>query len=221
MRFVLYSDKTVSQCLTALNERLQAPAAANRPALSGWIEKSGRFSIGLKTIVLGTFTRTTHLDGTIERENGSTVIRGSVPDGVAPTGQMIILLAMIAVGLLIMVQGKALLGIIAMIIGTAIYIPIRGDYENSDRLLMEVEKTLKADPKPPKNGAGAKKPAVTAVKKTQTTPTVKKPAATTVKKPPTSSITAKKPATPTVKKTQTTPAVSARKPAATTATTRR
>jgi hypothetical protein len=217
VRFVLYSDKTVSQCLSALNERIQAPAAANRPALSGWIEKGGRFSIGLKSVVLGTFTRTTHLEGTIERESGSSVIRGSVPDGVPPTAQIMILLGIIAVGILLIVQRNAILGVIAMIAAVGIYIPLRGDFENSDRLLMEVEKTLKADPKPPKSTA-----TTTTAKKVTTTTTAaapKKPTAptTTAAKKTTTTTTAaaKKPAAPAVKKTTTTPAVGAKKPVTT------
>jgi hypothetical protein len=196
VRFVLYSDKTVSQCLSALNERMQQPAAANRPALGGWVEKGGKFSISLKSVILGVFTRTTRLEGAIERDSGSTVIRGSVPDGVPPAGQIMILLTVIVIGLLIIAQGKALLGIIAVMASFAIYIPLRGDYENSDRLLIEVERTLKADPKPKKSTTNGSSTA----KKSST---------------PASASNAKKPAASAAKKTQTAPAVSARKPATT------
>jgi hypothetical protein len=185
VRFVLYSDKTVSQCMTALNERLQMSASANRPALGGWVEKGGRFSVTLSSVILGAFTRTTRLEGTVERENGGTVIRGSVPDGVPPKGQILIVSAVLLVGLLTIAQGTALFGIVAVLASIGFYITLRGDYENSDRLLMEVERTLKADPKPKRDAskktvsATPKKPTAPAAKKTTTS----KPAAGAAKKP--------------------------------------
>ncbi len=199
MRFVLYSDKSVSQCITAITERLQMPASNSRPALNGWVEKNGRFSISMSSVIIAHIGRTTRLEATIDRENGATVIRGSVADGVAPRGQIVILLAILMVGLLMVLQGSALLGLVAMLAAVVAYVTLRGDYENSDRLLMEVERTLKADPKPPKRDGVAKKPAaavraVTARKPAATTarpgassakPAARKPAAATSRKPAT------------------------------------
>jgi hypothetical protein len=199
VRFVLFTDKTVAQCNSAIHERLQAPSSASRPGLDGWVEKSGRFSLSLTTSVIGKFTRTTRLEAQVERESGQTVIRGNVPDGVGPQGQMIILIGMVLVSAMLLIQGQTVIGIIALAAGAVFYMSLRGDYENSDKLLMEVEKTLKASPKPPKaKPSGAVKPvavktAASTVKKpvsgkpaTSKAPAAKKPAASkpaAVKKP--------------------------------------
>jgi hypothetical protein len=37
-----------------------------------------------------------------------------------------------------------------LLFGLAAFIPMHGDYINSDVLLIEVERTMKASPKPPK-----------------------------------------------------------------------
>ena len=83
MRVELYTDKTVAQALTALNERMQAPGSPSRPALDGWVEKSGQFSLGMTCEVSSRFTRTTYLRGKLEREGSYTAIRGQVSSGAA------------------------------------------------------------------------------------------------------------------------------------------
>jgi hypothetical protein len=186
VRFTLFTDKTVAQCNSAINERLQAPATSSRPGLDGWVEKSGKFSLAMTTAVIGRFTRTTRLDAQVERESGQTVIRGTVADGVGPQGQIVILLGMVLVSIMLFVQGQTVLGIIALIAGFVLYMSFRGDYENSDRLLMEVEKTLKATPKPPKGKPSG------AIKTVAAKPAAAK--ATSVRKPTgAKSTTAKKP----------------------------
>ncbi len=150
MRFVLYTDKSIPQSTSALNERLHQPKTRSSPALDGWVEKNGRFSLALTTPVVAQFTRTTRLHAEIKRENGQTVIRGDVPDGAGPQGQVMVLIGIALVALFVLAQQQAVLAILAVLAGAALYIPMRGDYDNSDRLLLEVERTLKASPKAPK-----------------------------------------------------------------------
>ncbi|MEP7293329.1 MAG: hypothetical protein ABI835_16215, partial [Chloroflexota bacterium] len=87
MRFVLYSEKTVTQCMSAVNERMHAKETSTRPALDGWVEKSGTFSISLSAPVIGKFRRRTALTAKVERQSGITVIEGSVPSGASREGQ--------------------------------------------------------------------------------------------------------------------------------------
>jgi hypothetical protein len=87
LRFVLYTDKTVSECLTAINERMHAKATSARPALDGWVEKGGAFALTVSAPVIGKFARRTTLKGQIEREDGLTILRGNVPGGVPRQGQ--------------------------------------------------------------------------------------------------------------------------------------
>ncbi len=161
MRFTLYTDKTTPQCVSALNERLHQPATSSRPALDGVTEKSGRFSLALTAPVVGKFTRTTRLDAQLERESGLTVIRGSVPDGAGPQGQVLVLIGLALVALVILIQGQLVLAIFTLLAGGVVLIPLKGDFENGDRLLIEVEKTLKASPKPPKPAPAGTTRAVT------------------------------------------------------------
>jgi hypothetical protein len=150
LRFVLYTDKTVAQCLAAVNERLQQPPTKSRPELDGWVEKKGRFAISIHSPVVAAFKRRTTLEAVLEREAGFTVIRGSVPDGAPPAGQIIVLVALLLLAAFFALQGQAVLAIFVGLAGPAAYIFLRGDYENGDRLLLEVERALKATPKPPK-----------------------------------------------------------------------
>lgn len=151
--------------MTALNERLQAP----RAPISGWAEKkSGRFSISVTTRLLAVLPlqRVTRLDAECVRESGLTVIRGSVSEGVAPRVQPYILLATVGVSLalLLVEQIAAALGVLA--VGGLLYLTVRADWLNSDKLLLEVERTLKASPKRPK--PPEKAPAATAKAPTTT-----------------------------------------------------
>lgn len=154
MRFTLFTDKTVSQCMRALNERLQAKPTKTRPELEGWIEKGGAFSLAITSKVAGRFPRTTRLTARTSRESGVTVVRGFVPDGVSPYWlRLLLVMLLLIVGTLVLI-GKPMLGVVTFLFGGLAYIPLRGDYINSDRLLIEVEKTLKATPKPPKGWDG-------------------------------------------------------------------
>ena len=151
MRFELYTDKTVKQCLSAVNDRLQAKSTSRRPDLDGWIEKGGRFSLAVSTRVARRFKRKTRLHASVEREDGTTVIRGAVPSGVDKQGQAVIFGALLVIGLLILSGGDAMLAIFAVGIGAALYVPLRGDLENSEVLMKELKKTLKAKENPPKS----------------------------------------------------------------------
>jgi len=150
MHFVLYTSKTVSQCVRDMTERMQAKPTKTRPELKGYIEKSGIFAIALTAPVIGPIKRTTRLKASAERERGTTIIKGYVSDGISPYWARILFLVMSVVVVLMILAGRPELALITVIFGAIIYIPLRGDYINSDVLLIEVEKTLKASPKPPK-----------------------------------------------------------------------
>ncbi|MBI5671234.1 MAG: hypothetical protein HZC41_24825 [Chloroflexi bacterium] len=149
MHFTYYTDKTVAQCMSALNERLQQKGTASRPGLEGWVEKNGNFSMAVTTKVLKRFPRTTRLQAKAERLGSVTVIKGSVADGVTPKEQVVIVGALALVGLFIISTGNLLPGLIAIAAGVLLNIPLMGDHQNSDYLTSELQKTLKAKTTPP------------------------------------------------------------------------
>jgi hypothetical protein len=155
LRFVLYTDKSVSQCMTALNARMQAKASGSRGALDGWVEKNGRFSLSTSSTVARRFRRKTHLQATATRDDGFTVIRGYVPDGVSREGQAVIYGALLLVGVVMVASGFLLPALIAVFATGALYIPLTGDRTNSSVLLGEVQRTLGAKASPPKKTARA------------------------------------------------------------------
>ncbi len=157
LRFVLYTQKTPAQCMSAINERLQLPPSKSRPDLSGWVEKGGRFTLSVTARVIGPLGRTTRLTGTAEREAGATVIKGYVPDGVSPQWQRILLLVLIAAVALLLVSGNLVLSVVALVFGSLSYIFMMGDYKNSEYLLIEIERLLKATPKPAKRPEATRK----------------------------------------------------------------
>lgn len=178
MRFVFYTEKTVAQCLTAINDRMQVKATSTRPALDGWVEKGGAFALSLTSPVVGKFTRRTTLNAQAERDSGITIVRGSVPSGAPREGQAVVFIALVLVALTIIGSGNVLIGLLLLPVSAYLYIPLHGDYRNSDVLLDEVQKTLKAKLNPPKThpsvaAASAKpgakpsaKPSVAPAKKT-------------------------------------------------------
>ncbi|MEM6281563.1 MAG: hypothetical protein AAF787_05170 [Chloroflexota bacterium] len=170
MRFVLFTDKSPSQCMKALHERLHASATKSRPELDGWTEKSGTFSISLRRQVFGKLSRTTKLRGTADRENGVTVIRGTVPEGVNRQWLMIIALVVVALSAYMFLSGELMLAIMIVMAGLVMLVPLWGDHINHDVLLYELERALKAKPaprdearklqaNPPKRKSTKKKPA--------------------------------------------------------------
>ena len=159
MRFVMYTDKSVSQTMSAINERLHVPPSKSRPQLDGWVEKSGRFAIGVRSELQLRLSRKTYLQGKAERQGSVTVVEGNVPGGVSREGQLVIFVAMLLVGLLLYTQGYAMFALVVVAVGAALYVPLRGDYQNSEILLAELQKTLNARLTPPKKSTTTKRAA--------------------------------------------------------------
>ncbi len=151
MQFTLYTEKTVSQCLKEINERIHAKATKTSPDLGGWIDKDGTFAITLTSKVLRRFRRTTRLRGSIFRDKGITVISGYVSDGVSPAWMRVLAVLLIIACGVVAFNGEFMVSLVMAFLGAISYIPLHGDYVNSDALLVIVERTLKADPKPPKS----------------------------------------------------------------------
>ncbi len=153
MRVVFFTDKTVSQCMTALHERLQAKGTRN---LEGWVEKNGNFELSIATPVIGRVTRRTYLRGKAERESGVTQVKVDVSSGADRRGQIIIFVACILVAVALLANGALAFALLALAAGGALYIPLAGDHKNSPLLIGEVQRTLKATTKQPKKASDSK-----------------------------------------------------------------
>jgi hypothetical protein len=140
LQFVYYSEKTVSQCMLALNERLHQKSGK----MDGWVEKNGNFSISVSTKVLRRFSRSTRLHGQVTKENGVTVVRGYVSNGADPQNRYIIFGILLVLGGLLALAGYFLIGLAIIALILPLNIPLEGDYINSDTLTSEVQRTLKA-----------------------------------------------------------------------------
>ena len=140
MHFVYYSEKTVSQCMLALNERLHQKSGK----LDGWVEKNGNFSLSVSTSILRRFTRSTRLHGHVEKEDGLTVVRGYVSHGADPQNRYIIYGILVLLGVLLALAGYFLIGLILIGVILPLNIPLEGDFINSETLTGEVQRTLKA-----------------------------------------------------------------------------
>jgi len=149
LRFILYTEKTPAQALTAINTRMQSKESSARNSLGGWIEKNGAFSLNVATPVIGRFERRTVMRGRIERENGLTVVQGDVPHGVDKQGQLIVFIALALLGVLILTSGNAI-ALVMIPLGAYLYVPMNGDRANSEILMNELQRTLKARQTPPK-----------------------------------------------------------------------
>lgn len=159
MRVELYTDKTVPQCMAALQERMQVKGTPSRPAIEGWTTKEGRFSITTSSPVIGNFKRTTKLRAKAEKDKGFTKITGFVPDGLDRRTQIILFGVTVVVCVLVALIGLLFLGIVIALAALAFYVPLMGDYNNSDYLMKELKKTLNAKTSPPKTTPSAAKPA--------------------------------------------------------------
>ena len=126
--------------MLALNERLHQKSGK----LDGWVEKNGNFSISVKTTVLRRFSRSTRLNGHVEKENGVTVVRGYVSDGADPRNRYFIYGILLVLGIFQALAGYLLIGLIVIAVILPLNIPLEGDYINSDTLTGEVQRTLKA-----------------------------------------------------------------------------
>lgn len=149
MHFVLYSDLNVAQGMTALIERMNARPTSTRPDLDGWVDKSGRFSLRVSMPVLAGIHRRTTLRGRMMREGSRTVIEGQVSSGVPPQNIPLVYAALIAIIILILGNGGSMFALLLIPAGLLLYIPMRGDYDNSRLLMGELQKTLKARPPDP------------------------------------------------------------------------
>jgi hypothetical protein len=135
--------------MTALNARMQAKSSR----LDGWVEKNGRFSLSTSCTIARRFTRRTHLRATATRDEGYTVIRGYVPDGVSHQGQAVIFGALLLIGVVLVASGNLLPAVIAVFATGALYIPLTGDRINSSVLMGELQRTLGAKASPPRKTA--------------------------------------------------------------------
>lgn len=153
MRFVLYTEKTVAQCMSAITERLHT--RSSRGQIDGWTDKGGKFSLALTAPVLRSLKRRTVLTARAERENGVTVIRGDVPSGAGPRERAVVYGAL-AIGALILIgAGQILLSVLILPAALLLYLPMKGDHDNHQTLVGDVQRTLKARSTPPKPAAGA------------------------------------------------------------------
>lgn len=152
MKYIMYTEKSVSECMKELNARLQAK---RKPELGGWVEKGGDFALTCEARVLLRFKRKSRITGTVEREKGTTTITGFVAYGVSP-GWMLILTVLLLgiVGALFLVE-QMMLGLLLLAFAVVSYVPLRGDYVNSFDLLDVVRRTLKASYDPPKKSTKA------------------------------------------------------------------
>ncbi len=150
MQFTLYTEQTIAQCLSALNERMYLKPTASRPALDGWLEKSGAFSLGVSSVVVGRFSRSTYMRGKLERQTGYTIIHGSVSGGASHKDKIVIFVALALIAVALILRGSVTLALVVAPIAAALYIPLTGDHQNSETLISELQKTLKARENPPK-----------------------------------------------------------------------
>lgn len=177
LQFTYYTDKTISQCMMSLNERLHA----KNGKLEGWTEKNGHFALTFSCTVMRRFSRTTRLQAKAERENNITIIKGNVSEGIDPRRRMIIYGFLVLAGVLSIMHGAVLPGAIALFAPLALNIPLEGDYNNSQILVAEVQRSLKAKGTPPlaavKKAVVSPKPTTIARKPavTRKAPSAKKP----------------------------------------------
>jgi hypothetical protein len=159
MRFTLYTDKTIAQCIQALNERVQGGGK-----IQGRVDKANsHFSLSTSTKVLRRFSRSTRLSATLSREDGLTVIQGYVSEGMEPGRWLLIFVLVVAMTIIFYVVGNAMLMILTVLVGLWSYIPLTGDAQNSDTLLREAKRTLNAKdtkPKPEPPSSSGIKPTV-------------------------------------------------------------
>lgn len=149
MEFQLYSGKNIKQCTQAITERLKTPGTKARPAFQGGVDKDGKFGLSVTTPVFRSLQRTTRLRGTLEKQGSVTVIRGYVPHGVPRDRIQWVIGAAAVVSLLIMANGQIIVGLLTLLMGAALYIPLVGDNQNSATLIKDLKRTLEAKETPP------------------------------------------------------------------------
>ncbi|MCK6579013.1 MAG: hypothetical protein L6Q98_13000 [Anaerolineae bacterium] len=155
MRLDLYTEKSIAESLSALNARLQAKGSS-RSNLEGWIEKSGTFAVSITTPVAGKFSRRTTLHGKLERRDGHTVVHIDVPSGANRQGIVLMIGAVALISIALMASSNVMLALALLPIAAYLYIPMRGDHDNSAALISDVQRTLKARNTPPKRQTSEK-----------------------------------------------------------------
>lgn len=151
MRFVLETDKTPKQCVKAIQERFEQTPTKTRPEIKGTADKdTGRFSMSLETTVFGRFKRRTRLRGqAVKRGGGGSRISGFVPHGLDRRQLRLVAAFVVVLALFMYLRGQLIYGIMILLAGGALAVPLWGDHQNHDVLLYELEKATGA--KPPKN----------------------------------------------------------------------
>lgn len=149
MQASLYTEKSLSECVSALKERFDHKSGGRAP-ISGWVERDGKFSMSVTTEVIAGFKRSTTLEGKLVKGDGVTTVRADVPDGATAReiAGIYALVGVIAVGLF--ASGNALIVVAALPLMIYAYVPMRGDHHNSALLLSDLQRVLKAKAKPPK-----------------------------------------------------------------------
>jgi hypothetical protein len=160
VNFILYSEKPLTECVKALTDRLLQSETPTRPALDGVVHKNGKFKLSIEQVVFRQLKRKTWIEGQMSKDGGMTIIRGQVPEGLAPERQKFVAALIPLAGVLMVMRGELLLALLAMGLIGYVLLTLRGDYFNSDRLLVELEKNLRASPKLPKSAmnSGGNKP---------------------------------------------------------------
>lgn len=176
MRLEVYTEKTIPQCLAALNERMQVKGTSSRPGLEGWVEKNGTFSLSVTTPVIAKFERTTTLHGKLTKGDGHTVVEINVSEGADRRGIILMFGAVAVIVLVLIASGNVLFALLLLPVAAYLYIPMRGDHENSASLVSDVQRALKTRATPPKRATG-EKPTVRETKEAA------KPTAKTAAKP--------------------------------------
>ncbi len=148
MHFELYSPKTIKQINTELTARMAEKGTRSRPAIQGVVEKTGAIYWSTQTVLLG-ITRTTRLRATMEKAKDVTIIRGYVSEGMRPEKVYIVMAALAAIGLLLALQGQVVLGLIVFGVSAVAYVPLVGDFRNSQYMLRELKRVTAAKDKPP------------------------------------------------------------------------
>lgn len=149
MHFEYYSDLTPAKCASAIKDRIAQPETGSRPAIAGWVDKDG-FSITVTTPVIGKFRRSTGMKATFQRDKGTTVISGYVSTGADRKQQLAVFIGMIIVGIALIALRMFPHGVIVMLIGAGLYIPLEGDRKNSDYLVKQIRSILSAKTRDPR-----------------------------------------------------------------------
>jgi hypothetical protein len=150
MKYRLYTEKTVPECVKILDERIEAKPTSRRANIDGWTERNGDFSLKIRAKVLRLVSKTTRMNGSMNREKGVTTIEGFVDAGISPYWTVILFGVLFLVSGALFLLDQLSLAIIIFVLGGLILLTERQDYFSSEELLIEVEKKLKAKPTPPK-----------------------------------------------------------------------